>query len=325
MHGVVRSLLLVALLGSGCRSPEAAPGDSGGGGSTTGDDGASDSGDVDSGGTGGDDTGSGPAPVQVYVLSGQSNSLGTTAEEGADEAVYGPGEHDADAATELFWSNVHAANDMWPAMLYGDSGGMALALQMQQGAGANLSFWGPEFGLARHLDEVESGEVLVIKASRGGGGNTLWSRSAFESDPASGHMWGHLAETTELGLGELQADERAFELRGFLYLQGESNSDAEAAEADLRLRALVDDFTSLVEGIAPGSTASMHTVVGEIAASDSTPARAQTTELQRAFADSDPDVSFVDTADLPLKSDGIHFGRDAKLEIGARFAEALLD
>jgi len=265
-----------------------------------------------------------PDPIAVYILTGQSNSLGTTQFEGINPALYGPGSHDADGVTMFFWSNVDAGNTAYPPVLYGDSGGGLLSLQVQQGGGADPSFWGPEFGLARRLYEAGDGEVLIIKASRGGGGNTWWDKASFEVEPDNGHMWGHLADTTELALGAALELGRGVEVRGLLYLQGESNSDSEAALADVRLADLVANLTAHIEGVVPGAAADMHTVIGEIAASGSTSARVSTTELQEALAESSPDISFVGTSDLPLKEDGIHFGKAAKLAIGERFADVLI-
>lgn len=110
-----------------------------------------------------------------------------------------------------------------------------------------------------------------------------------------------------------------------LYLQGESNTAADAAAADQRLGELVASLTAHVEAAHPGTTAGMTVVVGEIAASRSTAARVATTQAHRRLAEASEAVTFVPTADLPLKRDGIHFGGEAKLEIGRRMAEALPD
>jgi len=67
----------------------------------------------------------------------------------------------------------------------------------------------------------------------------------------------------------------------------------------------------------------MKTVIGEIAASGGTAARITTTDAQRALAASNDTFAFVPTRDLALKSDGIHFGGTAKLEIGRRMANAM--
>jgi hypothetical protein len=76
----------------------------------------------------------GAAEVDVYVLTGQSNSLGTTADN--SESNIGPGVEASDAATRFFWSNASAANTAYPiSAMYGNSGGAITPLQAQQGDG----------------------------------------------------------------------------------------------------------------------------------------------------------------------------------------------
>ena len=304
-------------------------GDGGGslsdGGGTSGDGGGTPSDGGGSPSDGGSTDGGASLPsLAIYVLTGQSNSLGTTDLEGSSPEDYGPGSAPSDASTAFFWSNVSAANTVFPPLLYGDADGALRTLQVQQGDGSSPVFWGPEFGLARGLSAAGRTDLLIVKVSRGGGGNTWWHPPAFEADPDSGHMWGQLALVTSQAIALAEAEGREVELRGFLYLQGESNDQAEAEEAGERLALLIETFAAHVEALAPGATADMHTVIGEIAASSSTPARSRTSFEQRMLAEASPDISFVETADLPLKSDGIHFGRDAKLEIGDRMAQALL-
>ncbi len=256
----------------------------------------------------------------VYILTGQSNSLGTT----ALETPFDPGTDPADAATSFFWSNVQASNAVYPPALYGDSDGAITALQMQQAdGGANSNFWGPEFGMARTMSGAGLSDILVIKVSRGGGGNGYWDKTIFDGSNNNGHMWGHLRDTVDLGLAAM-GDGDTFEVKGFIYLQGESNSAAEAASADTRLGSLINNLKSHINTAYPNTADNMQTVVGEIAASGSNANRIQTTQLQMALAAGDPDITFVTTNDLPLKSDGIHFGRDEKLTIGERFANVFI-
>jgi hypothetical protein len=260
------------------------------------------------------------ATWDVYILTGQSNSLGTTNLENPS----GPGSHPADTETAFFWSNVNSSNTGYPPLLYGDSNGLITTLQVQQGdAGVNPSFWGPEMGMARKLWDAGQRDVLVIKASRGGGGNTYWDQEAFESNPNSGHMWGHLRDTVDAGLAAISVGD-LFEVKGFIYLQGESNTAAEAAIADVRLGELIENLKSHINFAYPNTADSVHTVIGEIAASGSNANRIQTTQRQIALAAADPKISFVATSDLPLKGDGIHFGRDEKLAIGERFADVFI-
>jgi len=261
---------------------------------------------------------------QVYILTGQSNSLGTTSLEGEAQADWGPGANAADAQTPLFWSNVTPSNSNYPPTLVGDSGGVFKTLEIQQGEGANPAFWGPEFGFGRRMLQQGQSDIVIIKASRGGGGNSLWDKGVFDQNANSGHMWGHLRDQVDVALGLLDAQEHEFAIRGLMYLQGESNNSAEAQAADVRLEALVNNLTQHIESSFPGTTGQWHTAIGEIAASGANANRQTTTTLQTNLAANQSSYSFVPTADLPLKSDGIHFGRDAKLAIGERFADAFI-
>ena len=82
------------------------------------------------------------AVVNVYVLTGQSNSLGTCYAEVADGTDYTPGNDTADAATPFFWNNMLNATTA-----IGDSDGAITTLQTQQGYDTgttyNPVFWGP--------------------------------------------------------------------------------------------------------------------------------------------------------------------------------------
>ncbi len=259
--------------------------------------------------------------VNVYVLTGQSNMLGTT---GADDHLREPGRHPADAATRIVWANVSPANHDWPPRLLGDSGGRLAPLAVQQGDGErNSTFWGPEFGLARQLAARGRRGVVIVKACRGGGSNSLWDKAVFDRDPAAGHMWGHLRDTLDTALDALTDEAGTVHVRGFCYLQGESDTDADAKVADERLAALVTNVTAHMEERLPGATSGMRVAVAEIAACGANARRKVTTAAQRAFCGRSPDAAFVPTADLKLKGDGIHFGGAAKLEIGRRLASAL--
>jgi hypothetical protein len=250
----------------------------------------------------------------VYLLTGQSNSLGTTNLEGPS---FDPGTHPADAVTGFFWSNVStSSSDPNNVVLYGDSGGAVTTLQMQQGdGGGNRNFWGPEFGMARTLFDAGNSQVTVIKLSRGGGGNGFWL-------PASGHMHNHLLSQIDVALGAIQSAGDTFDVKGFVYLQGESNNSSEAAAAGTRLQALIDDVRTHINTNFTGAANDMYSVIGEIAASTSNANRILTTDQQRELAAAGTLVGFVPTRDQALKSDGIHFGKGAKLEIGRRFADA---
>ena len=181
---------------------------------------------------------------------------------------------------------------------------------MQQGdGGANTMFWGPEFGMARTLFDAGNANVMVIKASRGGGGNGFWL-------PTTGHMNNHLLAQIDVALTAAQNAGHTFDVKGFMYLQGESNGAAEAAAAGTRLQALIDGVQSHINANFSDAAANMYSVIGEVAASGSSANRITTTNMQKALATASATVGFFETHDQLLKSDNIHFGKDAKLEIG---------
>ena len=212
----------------------------------------------------------------------------------------------------FFWSNVApSSSDPDQVNLHGDSTGSVTTLRMQQGDGlSNIRFWGPEFGFARTLWEAGQRDLLVIKASRGGGGNTFWRRE-------TGHMYRHVIDSVRTATDALSADGHEFTIRGLLWVQGESDSPAEASVADLRLEELLDN---LREDLPRADR--MYAVLGCIAASGGSRARRQ---CQAALAARSADFEYFSNLDLADRLyDGLHFDRDAKLLIGQRFAGVVL-
>ncbi|RIK87435.1 MAG: hypothetical protein DCC67_01845 [Planctomycetota bacterium] len=254
------------------------------------------------------------AEIDVYVLTGQSNMLGTTAD--PQESDRSPGSGSAYASTRFFWSNVSSANGSYPiSNLYGSSAGSITTLQVQQGDGrANTEFWGPEFGFARAMADAGHTDLMLIKASRGGGGNTLWSKSALLANLASGHMYQHVLDTVNAATAELARAGHTFRIAGLLYLQGESDSAAEASISGQRLAELVGNLRADFP-----QAAALHAVVGGIAAPGAT--RDLVRSRQAAEALADPTIDYFSNLDLAGSLyDGLHFDKSAKLEIGRRFA-----
>ena len=67
------------------------------------------------------------AHLRIFVLSGQSNALGTTAD--TSESDITPGADPADANTPFFWSNRNTSSDNFPAGIIGDSDGLISYIQ----------------------------------------------------------------------------------------------------------------------------------------------------------------------------------------------------
>lgn len=248
------------------------------------------------------------AHLKLFVLTGQSNSLGTTDGDGAEPS---PGADPADAAVRFFWHNLASAGKS-----LGDSGGAFATLREQQGGfyKGSATHWGPEIGFGRRLHRAGVRDFGIIKASRGGGGNSFWSKSA-----ADHHMYDHVVKTVGAAAADLAKGGHTFEIVGLLYLQGESDSPAEAAIADTRIKELAENLRRDLP-----NAKSLHTVIAGIAA-----AGAARDTVRAKHADVAPSAanqfSFFSTTDLrDQMPDRLHFNKPAKLAIGERFAEAWL-
>lgn len=248
--------------------------------------------------------------VKIFVLTGQSNSLGTTADRKEPDIT--PGQDARDAQIPFFWANRSSRSGDGAAKLYDDSGGRIVTLRAQKGDGANPLFWGPEIGFARHLAANGMKDFLVIKASRGGGGNSYWMKGGRDD-----HMYHHVIETVQQAVKALPQGV-TFEIAALLYIQGESDSPAEAAVSGERLRLFAENLRKDL----PNATA-MKVIIGGIASGGekSDVVRAG----QSALATNDPTFRYIDTLDLRgQRYDNLHFSKGAKLEIGRRMAGAWL-
>jgi sialidase-1 len=245
------------------------------------------------------------AHVDLYVLTGQSNSLGTTA---GGEADVSPGIDPADAQVKFFWSNRATSS-----VVIGDSGGVFSTLQSQQGGyySGSTTHWGPEVGFARSLYRAGVRNFGIIKASRGGGGNSYWLK-----DGSDDHMYDHIVATVQAAAANLTSQGHTFTIKGFLYLQGESDSAAEASVAGARLKTLVDNLRVDL----PNANA-MHCVCAGIAATGAT--RDVVRAQHEAIAAATAYIDYVSTTDLqPFLYDNLHFNKAAKITVGERFAQS---
>lgn len=249
--------------------------------------------------------------LKIFVLTGQSNSLGTTADK--KEPNITPGKDALDAQIPFFWANRSTRGGDGAAVLYDDSGGKIISLRAQKGEGADPLFWGPEIGFSRHLVANGAKDFLFVKASRGGGGNSFWLKGSRDD-----HMYRHVVETVQQAIQALPQGV-TFEVAALLYIQGESDSPTEAAASGERLKTLVENLRKDLP-----NAAAMKVIIGGIASGGekSDVVRAQ----QSALAKNDHTFRCVDTLDLRgQRYDNLHFSKGAKLEIGQRMAKAWLE
>lgn len=249
-------------------------------------------------------------PLTLFVLTGQSNSLGTTADPGETDVT--PGVDPLDATIPFFWSNRSTQAGDGPTVIIGDSGGRIVSLRVQQGQKNNPLFWGPEIGFGRGLAAAGVRDFLIVKASRGGGGNSLWQKGS-----ADDHMYRHVVATVRQAVDALPAG-TAFDIAAMLYVQGESDNESNAAVAGERLRQLAANLRTDL----PRATG-MRVLVGGIAAPG--PNRDVVRAQQATLPALDPSFRYIDTLDLQSQLyDNLHFNKAAKLEIGRRLCRAWL-
>jgi len=250
-------------------------------------------------------------PISIFVLTGQSNSLGTT--EDPQESDITPGMDPLDARVPFFWSNRFTPTAEADTPLVGDSGGKIVPLCAQQGRKADTIVWGPEISFGRGMAAAGAAPFMIVKASRGGGGNTFWLKGTSDD-----HMYRHVVSTVLQALGALPPTIK-FNIAALLYVQGESDNEAEAAVAGVRLRKLTENLRTDL----PHATRMM-VIVGGIAAPGSRRDNVRT--QQTALAVTDPAFLYIDTMDLqPLLYDNLHFNKPAKLEIGRRMCATWLE
>ncbi|MCP5533489.1 MAG: exo-alpha-sialidase [Akkermansiaceae bacterium] len=245
--------------------------------------------------------------IRVFVLTGQSNSLGTT---NGTETDLTPGSDPADAHVKFWWHNVADATTS-----LGDSGGVFTSLQQQQGGyyAGSATHWGPEIAFGRTIYRAGVRDFAIVKASRGGGGNTNWSKVD------GGHMYQHVVDTVTAATTALTNAGDTFEIAGLLYLQGESDTTTEANIADTRFLALIDNLRTDLP-----NAAGMHGVIGGIAAAGT--AKDTVRARHESIATATSYIDFFPNLDLQAETtDGLHFDKAAKLRIGGRYARAFLD
>lgn len=256
---------------------------------------------------------------KLFVLTGQSNSLGTT---NGGEADPTSGSDPADQHVLFSWHNiVGAGSDIGISGQTLDTPTLTAdftTLQDQQGGvyGGSASHWGGEIAFARSLYRAGVRDFGVIKASRGGGGNSFWLKGA-----ADDHMYSHVVNTVSSAVASLDPGD-TYEIVGLMYLQGESDSASEAAAAGTRLKALTDNLR-----VDLANASNLHTVAaGTTAAGNSSDVTSRAN--QAAIAANTSYIDYFDNTDLAasgLSPDGLHLNKYAKTIVGRRWAQAFLN
>lgn len=246
----------------------------------------------------------------VYILTGQSNSLGAV--KGSPATPEQLARYASDA---LLWSGNMERDSGKPFDPAPSWGKVQPQLPRYNGS----LCMGPEYGFAHMMQRHKwhssaSQSVCVIKASLDGGGNTFW----LPGKPA----YATLSATVQSGLAALEGKAH---VQALLYLQGESDKGEEITQAPARLLSLKSRLQKLVkQGL-------KYAVVGQCASwfdKDAKDAKGNTTaQLMLELSQKKKEVAFVRTRDLTKITSGdnmgVHYDGISQITIGARFAYAV--
>ncbi|MEO1591769.1 MAG: sialate O-acetylesterase, partial [Cyanobacteria bacterium J06632_22] len=239
--------------------------------------------------------------VSVFLIAGQSNAMG----EGSFNSDL-PNNLQAPHPSVRIWQE--APTGKFVSLQPGFSGFLGGASD-GEGFGLELGFG---HGIHGHTEE----EVYLIKYAVGA------TSLAVDWDPNGHNNW-HDAFVGRVGaaLADLNAQNMSYDIEGMLWMQGEEDSiyadQANAYEANLT--AFIGDMRSRY-------SSDLEFVIGRI--HDDMPWHSTgnvdiVRNAQTNVAAADPLTHWINTDDLSLTNDDVHFDSDGHLNLGYRFANVL--
>lgn len=180
--------------------------------------------------------------------------------------------------------------------------------------------FGPEIGLARELRAKEGKPLAIIKVA--------FSGTAMRTDwnPADagdgGACYRALVGETKAAIADAKARGTKLNLRALVWVQGESDANpTDAPNYEQALTAMLAALRKDLEAPELIALLGVNTHFGN----DKNPHVAKIVEAQRAIAAKDERCVYVDTEGAEtLKPSQTHFTAAGTLEVGRRFADALL-
>lgn len=272
--------------------------------------------------------------VDVLIVAGQSNAVGF------DAFAADLPKDDADASVPFWWR----VGDPPPDEFDSTSGSMAwhtLAAQpkgtpkpkgserRQYGnfKGPDGGF-GPEMGLARRLvEEHPASDIAVIKVAFSGTSlhsdwRPTWETSSTDPvEPEVGACYRALIEETRIALAAARQEGWEPRLRGFCWIQGESDTVSGAAGA------YAENMQGLIAALRRDLGAPKLPVLMAFNThfrGNDRPLLKAVVNAQRLVASDDPHAAYVDTSAATL-ANAAHFDAPGTLDVGKWFAEALLE
>ncbi|HEV3352832.1 MAG TPA: sialate O-acetylesterase [Acidimicrobiales bacterium] len=233
------------------------------------------------------------APAPLFVFAGQSNMVGQ-----GSMGMPLPPDLSRPRANELFWVNETRAWSTTPPLPNG--------------------LYGPEVSAMRRLATRLDGTALAVKEAVSGTAlATVWDPSRTDG------LYAAMRSAVNDALGSRIRGIAPPHVAAFFWMQGESDGQdlTMGGNYAANLRHLIDQVRS------DFGSPHLPVVLGRIRAENPT-ASPQGLALVRSAIDrvaaATLDVRVVNTDDLPLAADGLHFTGPGLITLGGRFADAYL-
>lgn len=251
----------------------------------------------------------------VYLIGGQSNANGRGDATQLAEPLASPQKD-----VRFYWhrsqktANIgHIPENQWTDLAPGSGHGITQPVHPKE--------FGLELSLGRALADAQPGSrIAIIKYSVGGSNlHKQWSEH--------GPLYGTFLKTTRDALAELTKEGHTYELRGMIWQQGESDTNAETA------RNYEKNLTDLIQRVRKdlfGGKANPFTIGGLSDSQDDeirVPGKGWfiVRKAQEAVAKAIPNTAFVNSDGFGTRpGDRIHFNHEGQLALGKAHAEALL-
>jgi len=239
-------------------------------------------------------------PIQIYIMAGQSNMVGS------GDTI--------DLPTEPF--------DYTQPQQIPFSYDLDFGADQSQGfeflrPGVMSGSFGSELSFGQRIDEATQAPIGIIKvASPGTSLAHVWNPDAPIPDRA---MYPRLISQVSSSLSQLGIPGIHYEIAGFLWTQGESDTNDESAPS------YHDNLVNFIQHVRTDlNTPELPFYISRLNQDTNYKNRGVIREAQSNVAQADTFVTAVDTDNLELKFDQIHYTSAGQLGLGHAFADAIL-
>ena len=276
--------------------------------------------------------------LYLYVLTGQSNSLGAVKGTPASEELLN--QYQSNGTTQFWHNNFNKdsgiSNDKNPPS------STEWGSVITQNCGYNVM--GPEYGFAAMMErkgwnissDMKEGDAQgIVKASLDGGGQQYWNKGT--------NAYNTIVNTIKTAAENALANGYdKVEIVGLMYLQGESNSNdnkvqenlltfisnlsQDVSGANIGTSGLTNNQAILGEQAKWNTTNVTNTTTGDVSGgmNGNEGSSGNTVTIQKELAQSTDTMGWVETRDLAKitsgDSMGVHYDGKSQITIGARYA-----